>query len=98
MADPESVAARLRAVSTNRKWLKIVNFSQEQKFEYLSSYWMVSLQIYIVCALYMCLYVAKTLGADGKYFWVIFNFFPTGRKSVIFIRFSAEKHCFLASK
>ena len=30
------------------------------------------------CALDVSLYVAKTLGADGKYFWVIFNFFWLG--------------------
>ena len=53
-------------------------FSQTQKLGYLSSYWMKLHETFTVYVLYMCLYVAKMLGADGKYFWVIFNFFRLG--------------------
>ena len=49
--------------------LKIVNFSQEQKFEYLSSYWMELVETFIVCALDVYLLVAKTLRGDVKDFW-----------------------------
>ena len=96
-ADSESVATRLRAVSTNRKWLKIVNFCQEQKLGYLSSCWMNLLQIFTDCALNVYLLVAKTLRGDVKDFWR-YSTFSDGRKSAIFVRFSAEKQCFLASR
>ena len=90
----------VRGVSTNRKNSKCQKSSdlvQVQKLEYLSFYLTELLQILTQYSWKVGLWMVQALIGDVKDFWR-YSTFSDGRKSAIFVRFSAEKHCFLASK